>query len=330
MKKSLITIIIILVLTIINAQGITNILGGNSESDKFIIENKNGDNILIATGKGQVSIGNISPDISGYPHKLYVQGDVSGIFVNSEGDIVFGVLSKSIGSNAKGFWADVEGNGAQGVFATVRGNSASAVEGWALGSDPDNISHAGHFYNQGPNGYGVYGTAPKYPVYGKATANSGFHYGGFFEASGASGRGVYATSSTTSGSAYGGVFEAKNSPDGIGVYAAGKKYDFYAAGAGIDYHSSSSIRWKRDIVEINNPLEKLSEIRGVYFNWDEEHGGEHDIGCIAEEVGKILPEIVVYEENGIDTDGMDYSKLTPLLVEAVKALTKRIEELENR
>ncbi len=41
---------------------------------------------------------------------------------------------------------------------------------------------------------------------------------------------------------------------------------------------------------------------------------------IAEEVGKVLPEIVNYEENGIDAMGMDYSKMTPLLVEAVNAL----------
>lgn len=75
----------------------------------------------------------------------------------------------------------------------------------------------------------------------------------------------------------------------------------------------------------------------MYFDWDEEHGGHHDVGMIAEEVGKVLPEIVVYEENGIDADGMDYSKLTPLLVEVAKAqqklieeLTKRIEELEDR
>jgi len=74
----------------------------------------------------------------------------------------------------------------------------------------------------------------------------------------------------------------------------------------------------------------------VYFNWDAEHGGRYDVGMIAEEVGKVLPEIVDYEENGIDAVGMDYSKLTPLLVEAIKelkaendALKQRIEKLEE-
>ena len=41
-----------------------------------------------------------------------------------------------------------------------------------------------------------------------------------------------------------------------------------------------------------------------------------------------MPGIVVYEENGIDANGMDYSKLTPLLIEAVKAQQKIIEELK--
>ena len=71
-------------------------------------------------------------------------------------------------------------------------------------------------------------------------------------------------------------------------------------------------------------------MRGVYYNWDEEHGGQHDVGMIAEEVGEVLPEIVVYEENGVDATGMDYSKLTPLLVEAVKALKAENDALRQR
>jgi hypothetical protein len=113
---------------------------------------------------------------------------------------------------------------------------------------------------------------------------------------------------------------------GIGVYGDGQASDFYAGGPGIDYDSPSSIRWKRDIKVIDEPLEKVLRLRGVYFNWDAEHGGHHNVGMVAEEVGKVLPEIVSYEQNGIDARGMDYGKLTPLLVEAVKALKTEIDE----
>lgn len=71
---------------------------------------------------------------------------------------------------------------------------------------------------------------------------------------------------------------------------------------------------------IGEPLEKIAKLSGVYYDWDKVHGGSHDLGMIAEEVGAVLPEIVQYEENGVDAIGMDYSKMTPLLVEAVNAL----------
>jgi len=111
----------------------------------------------------------------------------------------------------------------------------------------------------------------------------------------------------------------------FGVYGYGSGYDFYAGGPGTNYGSSSSIRWKTDITEINNALDKILNLRGVYFNWDEEHGGEYDMGMIAEEVGEYAPEIVNYEEDGVYATGMDYGALTPMLVEAIKEQQEIIE-----
>jgi len=152
------------------------------------------------------------------------------------------------------------------------------------------------------------------------------------------GTGVSGSSSSSFGvfgSSYShiGVFGGSSSYIGVyglsgtsaGIVAYGSTYDFYAQGPGINYGSSSSIRWKRNVVNISSPLEKLNSLRGVYFDWDEEHGGQHDVGFIAEEVGQVIPEIVVYEENGVDASGMDYSKMTPLLVEAVNAMRKEYQ-----
>jgi hypothetical protein len=50
---------------------------------------------------------------------------------------------------------------------------------------------------------------------------------------------------------------------------------------------------------------------------------------IAEEVGKVQPEIVAYEKNGTDAIGMDYSKITPLLLEAIKAQQAEILALQE-
>ncbi len=136
------------------------------------------------------------------------------------------------------------------------------------------------------------------------------------------GVGVSGRSDSLSGAGVSG-FTTISSGNGVGVRGSSLStggFDFLATGAGVDYGSSSSIRWKSNVRNIDQPLDKIARLRGVYYDWDKDHGGHHDLGMIAEEVGKVLPEIVNYEENGIDAIGMDYSKLTPLLVEAVNAL----------
>jgi hypothetical protein len=174
----------------------------------------------------------------------------------------------------------------------------------------------------GSNGQGVDGYA--------SNSGSYINHGGHFEAAGGYGTGVYGHASNSGNfTNCGGYFVAEGS-NGWGVYGWGKAYDFYADGPGTNYGSASSIRWKGDIRPIDEALAKVMMLRGVYFNWDAEHGGQHDVGMVAEEVGKVLPEIVEYEENGIDATGMDYGKLTPLLVEAVKALKSEVDELREQ
>jgi len=102
-----------------------------------------------------------------------------------------------------------------------------------------------------------------------------------------------------------------------------------------DTHSSR--RWKENVEPVNNALEKVCKLQGVYFDWKKDYGGKHDIGLIAEDVGQIFPEVVSYEQNGIDAKGLNYDRLTAVLVEAVKELNaknnlleSRNQELENR
>lgn len=138
---------------------------------------------------------------------------------------------------------------------------------------------------------------------------------------------------------------AATSPNGNGLYARSDsdvaivgnalnedKFDFLAitTDGSNGYGESSSIRWKTNIIPIDNPIEKLGQLRGVYFDWKKEFGGSHTLGFIAEEVGAVLPEIVVYEENGVDATGMDYSKMTPLLVEATNAMRREYQQKFNQ
>ena len=184
----------------------------------------------------------------------------------------------------------------------------------------ENVGVYGHIPSSAAGGVGVFG-------YNEADSGSAVRG----DANGAASRAVYGWATHSSGVNFG-VYGKSDSPSG---------FDVYAGGVGINYGSSSSIRWKTNTEPISNPLDKLSRLRGVYYDWDTEHGGHHDVGMIAEEVGAVLPEIVAYEDNGVDAIGMDYSKLSPLLVEAVKALRAekdtqiavqrdRIKDLEAR
>ncbi len=132
-------------------------------------------------------------------------------------------------------------------------------------------------------------------------------------------------------SSHNGLVVDSDASSSVGIAASGTSADFIAFGAGTNYASGSSIRWKENVEPIDDALEKVSQLRGVYFDWDEDHGGKHDIGLIAEEVREVLPEIVMTDpENTEYASGLDYGMLTPLLVEAVKAQQATIEELQDR
>jgi hypothetical protein len=78
----------------------------------------------------------------------------------------------------------------------------------------------------------------------------------------------------------------------------------------------SSRRWKTHIQTLPDALDKVERLRGV--SYDLKENGKHEIGVIAEEVGAVVPEIVQWDKNGKDANGVDYSRLTALLIEAVK------------
>jgi hypothetical protein len=78
----------------------------------------------------------------------------------------------------------------------------------------------------------------------------------------------------------------------------------------------SSRRWKTNIQPLHDALGMVEQLRGV--SYDLKDSGKREIGVIAEEVGAVVPELVSYEENGKDARGVDYSRLTALLIEAAK------------
>ena len=92
---------------------------------------------------------------------------------------------------------------------------------------------------------------------------------------------------------------------------------------------SSDSRLKENINPIDHAVQKVGELGGYHFDWNElATNSGHDIGLIAQEVQTVLPEAVVERDNGYLA--VDYHKVIPLLVQSIKELTARIDQLESR
>jgi len=133
-------------------------------------------------------------------------------------------------------------------------------------------------------------------------------------------------------------YNYSNSCWGWGWSATASAYQMYVRGsiyATGNIVAYSDARSKKNIVTIDNALEKVLQLRGVYYNLkdieahiqpdDSEETKERTrqdnlkrkVGVIAQEVLEVLPEVVTYAED-VDTYGVDYSKMAGLFIEAIK------------
>ena len=103
---------------------------------------------------------------------------------------------------------------------------------------------------------------------------------------------------------------------------------------GTSFLSVSDEREKEYIYQISESLNKVSKLRPTKFTWKETQ--KEDVGFIAQEVEKVIPEVVETTKGFINTDEdmerktISYPKLIPYLVDTIQELTKRIEELEKK
>ena len=101
----------------------------------------------------------------------------------------------------------------------------------------------------------------------------------------------------------------------------------------------SDQRKKENITTVSDALTKVSQLRGVDFNWKSKWGGHADSGVIAQEVESVLPNLVLTQEGARDTDDdgnsvvmkhVNYNGLWGAMIEAVKELKSKNEALEAR
>lgn len=93
------------------------------------------------------------------------------------------------------------------------------------------------------------------------------------------------------------------------------------------FTESSSIRFKENIVALEPTLEKVTGMKPVTYN---KIGSETtEVGLIAEEVAELFPDVVTYNDEG-QPQGIQYQRLSVILLKAVQELTERVNKLENK
>ena len=280
-------------------------------------------------------------------------GENFGVFSlhnSDDGAAVFGHARSTSGSTHGGFFKNEspDGTGVVGAALSVSGETKG-----------------GEFSSYSPDGFAFMGvsrsTTGGRGVWGGSLGVGGVGVSGVVDSLDSSGVGVLGTGLasvgvggyTASGSALAGSASLNSGVslylESVGGLLIDGRYDgnndkiytqYYKVSHGGDVTASnhytwSSRRWKDNIQPLSSALNAVLQLQGTTY--DSTRSGVQEVGFIAEDIGAVIPQIVQWEENGIDAAGVDYARLTPYLVEAIKSqqsliesLTQRIEQLENQ
>ena len=92
-----------------------------------------------------------------------------------------------------------------------------------------------------------------------------------------------------------------------------------------EWTTRSSRRYKANIQPLQDALGKIEALQGV--SYERKSDGRHEIGVIAEDVDRVIPEVVARDPETHEVEGVDYSRLVSVLIEAVKSQQIEIERL---
>jgi hypothetical protein len=119
---------------------------------------------------------------------------------------------------------------------------------------------------------------------------------------------------------------------GLGNSTTSSSYRVYVNGslyAEGDIVAYSDARKKSEIITIDNALDKVKQLRGVYYVRTDEVEKGRQTGVIAQEINEVLPEVVTYAAD-VDEYGVKYGNIVGVLIEAIKEQQQQIEDLKQQ
>ena len=96
------------------------------------------------------------------------------------------------------------------------------------------------------------------------------------------------------------------------------------------FNTSSDYRLKENLSSISDGITRLKQFKPYRFNWKSNSSGDKVDGFLAHEVSNLVPEAVYGEKDGEEMQGIDQSKLVPLLTAALQEAIAEIESLKSR
>ena len=229
-------------------------------------------------------------------------------------------ITGSNGSNGTNGTNGIQGaagsNGSNGAQGTAGTNGSNGAQGTAGQNGASVTGAQGTAGQNGASVTGAQGTA------GQNGTNGSPGVQGYTGAPGSNGtNGTNGTDGSpgaqgTQGSAGPGADQSLNTNSSV---------TFSSVTAG-SFNATSSIAYKMNVTPIEDAIDLIKNLNGVIYDRKDGHKSrEH--GVIAEDVARVLPSVVGYK-NG-KPDSIDYSRFTPVLIEAIKALSDKVDELKN-
>jgi len=278
-------------------------------------------NLSIASGEASMSFGDTNT----------ASGDYSVSMGSSNQSTAIAAVSMGTSSIASGNYSVAIGN------ANQSSGQASAAFGSGTTASGDNSFAVGNQTEaKGNNSFAVGNETMTYSF--SAAAFGRFNIYNFAETAGAwvAGDPLFVVGNGASDVARSNAFTLlKNGNVAIGGHdPQGYRLRVYGGNAAVDAGSSwttpSDIRLKKSIVSLGPTLGKVMNLRGVkYHGLKEAQNAQMNIGLIAQEAEREFPQIVVTNKEKDGFKGIDYGRITPILLEAIKELNSENTDLEN-